>query len=51
VERLLREKSVYIVPGDHFGMDRYLRISYGLPEDYLTAGLDRIHELIAELQG
>ena len=51
VERLLREKSVFIVPGDHFGMDRYLRISYGLPEDYLTAGLDRIHELIAELQG
>jgi aspartate/methionine/tyrosine aminotransferase len=50
VERLLREKSVFIVPGDHFGMDRYLRISYGLPEDYLTAGLDRIHELIVELQ-
>ena len=51
VERLLREKSVFIVPGDHFGMDRYLRISYGVPEDYLTAGLDRIHELIAQLQG
>jgi aspartate/methionine/tyrosine aminotransferase len=51
VERLLREKSVFIVPGDHFGMDRYLRISYGLPEDYLSAGLDRIHELIVELQG
>jgi aspartate/methionine/tyrosine aminotransferase len=50
VERLLREKSVYIVPGDHFGMDRYLRISYGLPEEYLKAGLDRIHELIVELQ-
>ncbi len=50
VERLLREKSVFIVPGDHFRMDRYLRISFGLPEDYLTAGLDRIHELIVELQ-
>jgi aspartate/methionine/tyrosine aminotransferase len=50
VERLLREKSVYIVPGDHFGMDRYLRISYGLPEEYLKAGLDRIHELILELE-
>jgi aspartate/methionine/tyrosine aminotransferase len=50
VERLLREKSVFIVPGDHFGMDRYLRISFGLPEDHLTAGLDRIHELIVELQ-
>jgi len=51
VERLLREKSVFIVPGDHFGMDRYLRISFGLPEDYLRAGLDRIHELMVELQG
>jgi hypothetical protein len=31
-------------------MDHYLRISYGLPEDYLREGLDRIHELIVELQ-
>jgi aspartate/methionine/tyrosine aminotransferase len=51
VERLMREKSVLIVPGDHFGLDHYLRISYGLPPDYLRAGLDRIHELIAGLQG
>jgi aspartate/methionine/tyrosine aminotransferase len=51
VERLLHEKSVFIVPGDHFGLDRYLRISFGLPPDYLQAGLDRIHELIVELQG
>ena len=50
VERLIHEKSVFIVPGDHFGMDHYLRISFGLPPDYLKAGLDRIHELIAELQ-
>ncbi|MBC8253826.1 MAG: aminotransferase class I/II-fold pyridoxal phosphate-dependent enzyme [Ardenticatenia bacterium] len=48
--RLVQEKSVLIVPGDHFGMDHYLRISFGLPHDYLGAGLDRIHELIAELQ-
>ena len=50
VERLLHEKSVFIAPGDHFGMDHYLRISFGLPPDYLRAGLDRIHELIVELQ-
>ncbi len=49
VERLMNEKSVFIVPGDHFGMDHYLRISFGLPPDYLRAGLDRMHELIAEL--
>ncbi len=51
VNRLIREKSVLIVPGDHFGLDRYLRISFGLPPDYLRAGLDRIHELIVELGG
>ncbi|MGA9349247.1 MAG: aminotransferase class I/II-fold pyridoxal phosphate-dependent enzyme [Anaerolineae bacterium] len=51
VERLIHEKSVFIVPGDHFGLDHFLRISFGLPPDYLWAGLDRIHELIVELQG
>jgi len=51
VERLIHEKSVFIVPGDHFAMDHYLRISFGLPPDYLRAGLDRIHELILELEG
>lgn len=48
-ERLREEKSVLIVPGDHFGLDKFVRISYGLPEDYLTTALDRIHELIIEL--
>ena len=51
VERLRREKSVLIVPGDHFGLDHHLRISFGLPPDYLRAGLDRIHQLIVELGG
>ncbi len=49
VKRLRDEKNVLIVPGDHFGLDHYLRISFGLPHDYLTAGLDRIHEVISEL--
>jgi len=49
-ERLMQEKSVLIVPGDHHGMDRYLRISFGLEPDFLRAGLDRIHELIVELE-
>jgi len=51
VERLMREKSVLIAPGDHFGLDHYLRISFGLSPDYLRAGLDRIHQLIVELGG
>ncbi len=48
IERLRGEKSVLIVPGDHFGIDRHVRISYGLPHEYLTAGLDRIHQLITQ---
>ena len=50
-ERLRKEKGVLIVPGDHFGMDRFVRISFGLPEDYLVPGLNRIQELILELKG
>ncbi len=49
-ERLIKEKSVLLVPGDHFGMDKFLRISFGLPHDYLTAALERIHEWITEIQ-
>jgi aspartate/methionine/tyrosine aminotransferase len=48
-DRLRREKSVLIVPGDHFGMDHFIRISFGLPEDYLVPALDRIRELIIEI--
>ena len=49
-ERLQREKSTLIVPGDHFGMDSFVRISFGLPQDFLVPALDRIHELITELR-
>jgi aspartate/methionine/tyrosine aminotransferase len=51
VHRLIQEKSVFIVPGDHFGMDHYLRIAFGQPPDHLRNALDRIHELLTELQG
>jgi aspartate/methionine/tyrosine aminotransferase len=49
VECLIHEKGVFIVPGDTFGMDHHVRISHGLPEDYLRAGLARIDEFLAEL--
>lgn len=48
--RLLREKKTLIVPGAHFGMDRYIRIGYGQPADYLTAGLKRIDELVTTIK-
>ena len=49
VNRLREEKSVLIVPGDHFGMDGYLRLGFGEPPEYNKAGLDRLKELLASL--
>ena len=50
VNRLVNEKKVLIVPGDHFGIDQYIRISFGLPKEYLLAGLRRIEDLINTLR-
>ena len=47
--RLRDTKSVLIVPGDHFGMDGYLRLGFGERPEYLRAGLDRLHELLMAL--
>jgi aspartate/methionine/tyrosine aminotransferase len=49
-ERLRVEKKVLIVPGDHFGLDHFVRISFGVPHDYLTPALGRIHDMIMELR-
>lgn len=49
-ERLLEEKSTLVVPGDHFGMGRFIRIGCGLPQDHLIAGLNRIDELAVQLK-
>jgi aspartate/methionine/tyrosine aminotransferase len=49
VTRLREEKSVLIVPGDHFGMDHYLRIGFGEAAHHVAAGLGRLHDLLATL--
>ncbi len=49
-ERLRKEKSVLIVPGDMFGMDGYVRIGIGPPTDYLVAGLERFDELLRSMK-
>jgi len=46
VTRLRTEESVLIVPGDHFGMDHYLRIGYGDESGYLREGLSRLDNLL-----
>jgi aspartate/methionine/tyrosine aminotransferase len=46
VKRMIKEQQTYVVPGDHFGMDHYLRISYGLSDEYVNEGLQRIYRTI-----
>jgi len=50
VNRLLKEKSVLIVPGIHFGMENHLRIGFGYSESNLRNGLSLIGELLETLQ-
>lgn len=50
-ERLRVEKSVLIVPGDHFEMDSYMRIGFGNPAAELEEGLGRISDLLEEIRG
>jgi len=46
MEKLRDEKGVFVVPGDHFHMDRYLRIGYGYDKEELAQGLERCSELL-----
>jgi hypothetical protein len=48
-ERLRIDRSVLIVPGDHFGIDGYIRFGYGLPEPALRTALERVSETLDEL--
>jgi hypothetical protein len=41
-ERLRAERGVLVVPGDHFGLDGYLRIGYGFVGAGLADALDRL---------
>ena len=49
VVRLRDEQSVLIVPGDHFGMDGYLRVGFGNEPEDLRDGLARIDGLLDKL--
>jgi aspartate/methionine/tyrosine aminotransferase len=49
VLRLRDEQSVLVVPGDHFGMDGYLRVGFGNEPEDLRAGLARIDAVLDRL--
>ena len=42
------EKSVFILAGDTFGMDKYFRIGIGAQKDYILEGLERVKEALKE---
>ena len=42
MERCIKEQSLLIVPGDHFGMDGFIRLNYGVPAEHLREGLARL---------
>jgi aspartate/methionine/tyrosine aminotransferase len=48
-ERLLREQSVLVVPGEQFGMEGFLRLGFGYDREQLQAALDRTGALLDTL--
>jgi aspartate/methionine/tyrosine aminotransferase len=50
-DKLLKEKSVFVVAGDFFRMDHYIRIGIGTEKDYFKAGLKLIDETLEEISG
>jgi aspartate/methionine/tyrosine aminotransferase len=49
-ETLRTQHSVLIVPGIHFGMDRWIRWGYGLGEEPLRAALGRVEAALEQLR-
>jgi aspartate aminotransferase len=48
-EHLLEKAHVAVVPGEAFGTDQHIRISYATSMEELGRGLDRLHKFIVEL--
>ncbi|MBI3682870.1 MAG: pyridoxal phosphate-dependent aminotransferase [Acidobacteria bacterium] len=48
-EKLLDQAKVAVVPGEAFGTDRHIRISYATSMEELKRGLDRIENFLKEL--
>lgn len=44
--RLLEEKYVSFIPGDGFGMDNYIRISFATSMEQLKKGMDRLSDFL-----
>jgi len=49
-DRLRKERSVLITPGDHFGVGRYIRVGFGYDVDYTLRGLAQVGTTFEELK-
>src|SRR5262249_19540129 len=47
-ERLLADAGVAVVPGEAFGTNAHVRISYATSMHELERGLDRIHQFVVK---
>jgi len=50
IERIRREKSVLLVPGDHFDMDGYVRIGFGNHPRHVASALELVGEVLDAIQ-
>jgi aspartate/methionine/tyrosine aminotransferase len=50
IDQLRKEKSVLLVPGDHFEMDGYIRFGYGEKKELLEKALQRVEEAFQEIK-
>ena len=50
-KRLREDQSVFVVAGDWFGLDHYIRIGIGSAPDYLAEALRRVDDFLLKLLG
>lgn len=50
VETVRKEKSVLLVPGEHFKVEKHLRFGFGARPEYLKKALERVSEVITRLK-
>jgi aspartate/methionine/tyrosine aminotransferase len=50
MNRVMKEQSVLIMPGEFFGMGKYLRLGYGYDLDYTLRGLARVEKVLNALK-
>lgn len=49
-ERFLKEKSVLVVPGEHFEMKNYIRFGYGMQKKDLQIALSRMGKVLNDIR-